>query len=143
MKKALSVLGMVLLVLVYGSCGEFFFGSDAYVHIFNDFGNATLVQWTDVDGLIVDPCVTGLYVGDADTDTWGSNLMDYEIAPGDDGTVPLAPIENQDLKIVVQDRFSAGNIGLMSSHARTFTYLRENLTIEASRVEGGYTTHIP
>lgn len=140
MKK--SILFILSLLFILSSCS--LNGTDAYIHIYNDYPVAvTLVPWTDVPGLIVDPCVTGLYVGDSETDVWGSNLMDYEIAPEDAGTVPIEPIKNKDIKITVKQKYSAGNLGLMGTHAKNFTFISQNITIEASSVHGGFSIHVP
>ncbi len=102
-----------------------------------------VVPWTDVDGLYMDSPVIGLYMGDADSDTWGSNLMDYEIITGDDGTVVVPPNDNTDLKVVVQNRFSAGDMSLMSNYPETYIHIRENISLEASDVSGGYRFYVP
>lgn len=142
MKKNFFALSITVLLLTLSCCS--LYGKDAYVHITNNFPVAvTLVQWTDTAGLIVDPCVTGLYIGDSETAVWGSNQMDYEIAPSDGGTVTIKPIENKDIKITVEDKYSAGTLGLMGTHARDFSFILEDITIAASSVDGGYRVNVP
>lgn len=133
--KIKLALSFGLITLILSSCSE---DDTVLLNIYNDYPVAVvLVPYTDTDGLIVDPTVVGLYLGDSETDSWGNNLMDYEIAPQYDGAVELSPVDLTDLKIVVEDKYSAGEIGLMSTHKRSFTHIKEGVSLNSD-----YTIHV-